>query len=253
MHHHEADVHFATTPVEVHFSDLTVEICSGFFFHTLKGGPKQLGEPPGWTEISSTSLVVCRHSIEDKTHSAVEKVVFSLRSQAANGSVSWVPWTVTRVELVKNTLRHQADTVDLAALNLDGLMGEISERQLSFRSFGDGAIPNEHNPLVPYLGGGVLVAGYPSGLADQTNCFPIVKSGVLASKWGMNWEGEPRFLIDAQLFPGSSGSVVLSQPTQIVIHDGQIMHSPTPQVVVLGVYLGAPEWDEHVPESLGLG
>jgi hypothetical protein len=31
------------------------------------------------------------------------------------------------------------------------------------------------------------------------------------------------------------------------------MHSPTPQVVVLGVYLGAPGWDEHVPESLGLG
>jgi hypothetical protein len=50
-----------------------------------------------------------------------------------------------------------------------------------------------------------------------SNVFSIVKSGNISSKWGNRFGGEPYFLIDARLFTGSSGSLVISKPTNFRI------------------------------------
>lgn len=251
------DVHFGTTPVEVTFDDEHVELSSGFFFSTIEGGPRPFHEPPSWRAVSSTSLVLCRHALVSESGARPTRLTFFLRS-FANDSVTWFPWTIEAPELERNSRTHQTSAVDVAILRLDDHLQMIAEKQLGFRAFADTLLPSEHNPLVPHLGSGVLVAGYPSGLADETNCFPIVKSGVITSRWGLSWEGRPAFLIDAQLFPGSSGSVVVSQPTQLVIHEDRILRSKEPQFVLLGVYTGSPEWssgghDSAAVESMGIG
>jgi hypothetical protein len=55
----------------------------------------------------------------------------------------------------------------------------------------------------------VTFFGYPNGLYDSVNFLPIARRGYTASPLSVDYEGKPMFLIDASVFPGSSGSPVL--------------------------------------------
>lgn len=54
----------------------------------------------------------------------------------------------------------------------------------------------------------VLFVGYPSGVWDQVNLMPILRRGTTATPLALNFEGRAEFLIDAAVYPGSSGSPV---------------------------------------------
>lgn len=90
------------------------------------------------------------------------------------------------------------------------------------------------------VGEDILVAGYPRGFYDVVNKFPIVKSGIISSKWGSNFNGKPSFLIDSKLFPGSSGSVVLTKPKYIAVIDEKIMYNKNGEYTFWGIYSGEP-------------
>jgi hypothetical protein len=65
----------------------------------------------------------------------------------------------------------------------------------------------------------VLFIGYPDGLYDEENLTPIVRRGITATPLQIDYEGKPTFLIDASVFPGSSGSPVFAG-TSAVRADG---------------------------------
>jgi Trypsin-like peptidase domain len=54
----------------------------------------------------------------------------------------------------------------------------------------------------------VTFVGYPSGLYDRANATPIMRRGFTATPVALDYNGLPLFLIDASVFPGSSGSPV---------------------------------------------
>jgi len=54
----------------------------------------------------------------------------------------------------------------------------------------------------------VTFIGYPSGLYDEHNVTPITRKGITATPPWNDFQGQPAFLIDAGVFPGSSGSLV---------------------------------------------
>ena len=54
----------------------------------------------------------------------------------------------------------------------------------------------------------VLFVGYPSGVWDQVNLMPILRRGTTATPIALDFEGRPEFLVDAAVYPGSSGSPV---------------------------------------------
>ena len=54
----------------------------------------------------------------------------------------------------------------------------------------------------------VLFVGYPSGVWDQVNLMPILRRGTTATPIALDFEGRAEFLIDAAVYPGSSGSPV---------------------------------------------
>ena len=68
----------------------------------------------------------------------------------------------------------------------------------------------------------VLFVGYPSGVWDQVNLMPILRRGTTATPMALDFEGRQEFLIDAAVYPGSSGSPVFVyqpdalRPTQSV-------------------------------------
>jgi hypothetical protein len=54
----------------------------------------------------------------------------------------------------------------------------------------------------------ILFVGYPSGLWDQKNNTPILRRGTTATPIFFDFNGRKMFLVDASVFPGSSGSPV---------------------------------------------
>lgn len=54
----------------------------------------------------------------------------------------------------------------------------------------------------------VVFVGYPSGVWDQVNLMPIMRRGTTATPMALDFEGRKEFLIDAAVYPGSSGSPV---------------------------------------------
>ena len=54
----------------------------------------------------------------------------------------------------------------------------------------------------------IIFIGYPTGLYDQYNHSPIVRKGITATPLSLDYENKSLFLIDASIFPGSSGSPV---------------------------------------------
>jgi len=54
----------------------------------------------------------------------------------------------------------------------------------------------------------VVFIGYPEGIYDEANFLPVFRKGITASSVKIDFQGEPKFLIDAHIFPGSSGSPV---------------------------------------------
>lgn len=59
----------------------------------------------------------------------------------------------------------------------------------------------------------VVFVGYPEGIFDSVNLLPVTRRGTTATHPGVDYEGLPAFLIDAAVFPGSSGSPVLIAQT----------------------------------------
>lgn len=55
----------------------------------------------------------------------------------------------------------------------------------------------------------VVFIGYPNGLYDTANFTPVARRGTTATPVGLDYRGSPAFLVDASVFPGSSGSPVL--------------------------------------------
>ncbi|MDO3644907.1 serine protease [Mucilaginibacter sp. L3T2-6] len=54
-----------------------------------------------------------------------------------------------------------------------------------------------------------LMIGYPVGFWDSVNNLPVVRKGLTATPIYLNYSGQPHFLLDIPIFPGSSGSPVV--------------------------------------------
>ncbi|MNJ23906.1 hypothetical protein D3C77_183040 [compost metagenome] len=54
----------------------------------------------------------------------------------------------------------------------------------------------------------VTMIGYPRGISDEVNNFPIARNGITASSLTRDYNGRKEFVVDMACFPGSSGSPV---------------------------------------------
>lgn len=82
----------------------------------------------------------------------------------------------------------------------------------------------------------ILFIGYPTGIYDRHNNSPIARKGITATPIALDYEGKYQFLIDASIFPGSSGSPVfhISQGGS-PFRAREIVHGEPVQVFLLGI------------------
>ncbi len=220
---------------------------SAFFYQRL--APKE-GDGPQWREVKDTWLITNRHVVIPRF--AGDEIVpdtFTINLRKLNGGrVQWDPLTLNRDELLDRARFHRDSAVDVAAIRVfdllvDRLKSEEGSKYLQWYAVHKDAFAGENNITVE-VGDEALVIGYPRGFYDEVNLFPIVKAGVIASRWGAYFNGNPYFLIDAKLFPGSSGSVVVSRPCDIAVVEGRILLSKEKQFAFLGIYSGELVFEE---------
>jgi hypothetical protein len=233
--------HFITTLVIASTPDRQTQGTCFFYQHLA---PKQ-GDQPQWRPVLNTWLVTNRHVVLPSLggkETVPSSFSFHMRRIDPAG-LKWEAITLSQAEVQKRTKLHKDPSVDVAVVEVGDLLTATLQKDPKRYTIWYAVHPEMfagNNNVDVQASDDVVVIGYPRGFYDEANLYPIVKSGIIASRWGANFGGKRFFLIDAKLFPGSSGSVVISKPIDLVIKGGQILHSPEKQFALLGVYSGEP-------------
>jgi hypothetical protein len=262
-----------TTIVECTYSGGLTSKGSGFFYTEIsKEGTSPANKESGgaWHKIEEVWLITNRHVVLLKKkldNGGEEELIpdsftFCIR-EVIGGKIEWMPIKLSKNDLLTRMKLHPDKSVDVIAIPIEDLQTKLilENKNRKFIIAGDlsnNNLPSE-NPQTIEATSDIVVCSYPYDFYDKVNKFPIIKSGIVASAWGSYFNGRPVFLIDAQLFPGSSGGLVLSKPVDMVLKNGKIMTAKDKQYVFLGIYSSQyshvvkdEEGCEH-KESFGLG
>ncbi len=228
---------------------------TGFYYQHLEAidSSKTI---PQWRAVQKTWLITNRHILLPKLNGKElmpTKFAFYLR-RIDGDTLRWDPITLTKEELCKRARFNKNPEIDVAVVDVhDLLVNKImgNEKYLQWYSVSPETFAGQNNIDVQ-VSDDVIIIGYPRGFYDEENLFPIVKSGIIASRWGTNFNGKPYFLIDAKLFPGSSGSIVLSKPANLAVRDGQVFLADEKQFAFLGIYSGEPYEQKRPIEFEGM-
>jgi hypothetical protein len=224
---------------------------SGFLYQMTETPEGTDTLKPHWVKILGRYVVTNRHVIFGLSENEKRPTNFRINIKAIDDSTQTSKWQsidLSASEIENSIYVHPDPNVDVAVI-------DVLERELPRGlPLGPGDLIHNNEMINVECTDDVIVIGFPRGFYDQTNYFPIVKKGMISTAWGANFEGEPFFLIDAKLFPGSSGSAVLTKPIESILKDGQSYISKSgKQSALLGVFSGEPcLGDEHAPEFVGI-
>ena len=153
---------------------------------------------------------------------------------------------------------HPEPEVDLACISVSVLSNMavfIKQLDESFLQ------PIDYEQVV--MGSDIIFVGYPRGFYDVANNLPLLRKGVIASVPDVDFNGRGEIVIDAQIFPGSSGSPVfvpqgdrfllLGVISKTITADSELEALPTniPRVGIKEVVgLGIVVKQKHVQELI---
>jgi len=106
---------------------------------------------------------------------------------------------------------HPSPDIDIAICPFAPLEDHIKKQyclDLFYRYVSDEMIPTVEQAAKLDALESVTFIGYPNGIWDSKNLLPVARRGMTASPISVDFENTPRFLIDASVFGGSSGSPV---------------------------------------------
>ena len=120
-----------------------------------------------------------------------------------------------------NIVGHPDPNVDIAVLECTGLFILMPE-QLYYKAVSYNMLAS-FNEKELSVAENVYFVGYPDDRYEMKNNLPLVRTGMIASNPKYDYNGNPTFIIDAQVFPGSSGSPVYIDLTYENMKNGQII------------------------------
>jgi hypothetical protein len=102
------------------------------------------------------------------------------------------------------------------------------------------------------VGSSLLVVGFPLGFHDTLHHMPVVRQAVIASSFGLRFQGKGYFLTDARTHRGTSGAPVVMRAAAGAEEDSSLGDLPW---ILLGVHsarLDVGTRDLELDEALGL-
>lgn len=138
------------------------------------------------------------------------KLRFSLKDTNGN-QIKGQYFDLTINDFEKLWIMHPESNIDLCILPIANIHREIQKanKDLFYTMMTVDDIPssaeieNEFSRIED-----ITVVGYPDGIWDAYNNMPITRRGITATPLHVDFENAPRFLIDAAIYGGSSGSPV---------------------------------------------
>lgn len=182
---------FCTTRISVYTHDGRMTSGTGFFY----------------TYKNCDYLVTNKHVLKN-----AEKVEFKLFTKDKNGKLDYGTLATLQLDsdfLQKKSCGHPSKNVDIQVVDLVGCqIYREPDRDIIFSSINENLIPDQKGLEDLFSIERIAFVGYPNFMWDEVNHLPIIRTGTTASLLTIDFNGEPKFLIDASVFPGSSGSPV---------------------------------------------
>lgn len=173
---------------------------TGFFFHIQLAQDKQIQ-----LILTNKHVINGNKKLSFYFH---EAVTYDKKFEPTNQSFS-----ITVEDYANLWIPHPKEEVDLGALLFVPIRNHAKEKlgkEIFNISFDDSLIRNDDDLAEESdVDNKVLMIGYPIGLWDEVNNFPIVRNGITASHPSLDFNGRSIGIIDMACFPGSSGSPVL--------------------------------------------
>jgi hypothetical protein len=118
-------------------------------------------------------------------------------------------------------IRHPDTNIDLAIMPIASILTNAQGRgiKLDYLPFNNQLLPTDEDLREFGVFQEVKFVGYPVGLWDEKNNLPIVRRGMTATDPLVDYNGKPEFLVDAAVFPGSSGSPVFVADEGMSFHN----------------------------------
>jgi hypothetical protein len=105
--------------------------------------------------------------------------------------------------------KDSAGEIDVAVIELDR---RVLPSSVQMRAFTPAHLQRSLDEVE--IGHSLLVVGFPLGFADTLHHLPVVRQAVIASAFGVRFQGEGYFLTDARTHRGTSGAPVVMRNPQ---------------------------------------
>ena len=187
-------------------------------------------------------IVSCKHVI---VNSAVGILDFALaKTNAFARTQPHFQVAITNFE--SYWIKHPDTNIDIAILPIAPIMQKLEDegKRLDVFPFNRKELLTTNELAQIGVFQTVKFIGYPIGISDELNNLPIARQGMTATDVSIDYEGRREFLIDASVFPGSSGSPVLiaEQGSYIPIGGGLAFGN---ELRLLGIIDAVVEIDER--------
>jgi len=138
---------------------------------------------------------------------------------------------------------HPESNIDLAIMPMAPLLNKANQKGFHpfYIALDKSIIPTKEQLNELTAVEEILMTGYPIGIWDEVNNYPIFRKGITATHPYYDYNGRSEFVIDAACFPGSSGSPVF------LANLGNYMEKKGGTVIgtrfyFLGVLYGGPQY-----------
>lgn len=117
---------------------------------------------------------------------------------------------ITCTDLKRRILFHPDSKVDLCFIFINDLINQRKANGIKpyFLTLNTNLIIDDNSAKLLSPIEDIIMIGYPNGLIDNANNKPIVRKGITATNFNLDYNFKKEFVIDAACFNGSSGSPV---------------------------------------------
>jgi len=193
-------------------------------------------------------LITNRHVVEGSVKGVFQlHVAKSLSEFAPSGQVSTIVIGDASNPFGAQWKCHPDPTIDLCAFHFSEMTQFVRNKgeQVFFQSIDKGFIYSDEELAKLTALEDVIMVGYPIGLYDSANNFPLIRSGATASHPAIDFCGKAEGVVDMACFPGSSGSPIYLYNTTVHYDKTRRASVLASRQALLGVLYAGPQWNSQ--------
>ena len=143
-----------------------------------------------------------------------------------------------------------AGAIDVAAVEIHR---EALPPGVFYRAFTPAHLLDRFDESAVEVGGSLLVVGFPLGFHDTLHHLPVARHAIIASAFGLRFQGEGYFLTDARTHRGTSGAPVVMRIADAAANtEANLADLPWRLLGVHSARLDVGTRDLGLDEALGL-